>query len=53
VPEQIEFARRKDFIKPALDRGVPIVPLVAIGGQEQRCSPPAAGAPPRPPARPS
>jgi 1-acyl-sn-glycerol-3-phosphate acyltransferase len=32
--DQIEFAGRKGFIKLALDRGVPIVPVVAIGGQE-------------------
>jgi 1-acyl-sn-glycerol-3-phosphate acyltransferase len=32
--DRIEFAGRKGFIKLALDRGVPIVPVVAIGGQE-------------------
>jgi 1-acyl-sn-glycerol-3-phosphate acyltransferase len=34
VPDQIEFAGRKGFIELALDRGVAIVPVVAIGGQE-------------------
>jgi hypothetical protein len=33
VSEQIEFGGRKGFIRQALDRGVPIVPVVAIGGQ--------------------
>ena len=32
--DRIEFGGRKGFIKLALDRGVPIVPVVAIGGQE-------------------
>ncbi len=32
--DQIEFGGRKGFIKLALDEGVPIVPVVAIGGQE-------------------
>ena len=32
--DRIEFAGRKGFIKLALDEGVPIVPVVAIGGQE-------------------
>ncbi|MGE5617520.1 MAG: 1-acyl-sn-glycerol-3-phosphate acyltransferase, partial [Candidatus Woesearchaeota archaeon] len=32
--DRIEFAGRKGFIRLALDRGVPIVPVVAIGGQE-------------------
>jgi 1-acyl-sn-glycerol-3-phosphate acyltransferase len=31
---RIDFARRKGFIRLALDRGVPIVPVVTIGGQE-------------------
>ena len=31
---KVEFAGRKGFIKLALDAKVPIVPLVAIGGQE-------------------
>lgn len=31
---QIDLAGRKGFIKLALDAGVPIVPVVAIGGQE-------------------
>jgi 1-acyl-sn-glycerol-3-phosphate acyltransferase len=31
---KVDFAGRKGFIKLALDQGVPIVPLVAIGGQE-------------------
>jgi 1-acyl-sn-glycerol-3-phosphate acyltransferase len=32
--DRIEFAGRKGFIKLALDRDVPIVPVVAVGGQE-------------------
>jgi 1-acyl-sn-glycerol-3-phosphate acyltransferase len=32
--DQIEFAGRKGFIRLALERRVPIVPVVAIGGQE-------------------
>lgn len=32
--DRIEFAGRKGFIRLALQRGVPIVPVVAIGGQE-------------------
>jgi len=31
---RIDFAGRKGFIRLALDAGVPIVPVVAIGGQE-------------------
>jgi 1-acyl-sn-glycerol-3-phosphate acyltransferase len=31
---KVEFAGRKGFIKLALDADVPIVPLVAVGGQE-------------------
>jgi 1-acyl-sn-glycerol-3-phosphate acyltransferase len=31
---RVEFAGRKGFIRLALDAGVPIVPVVAIGGQE-------------------
>ena len=31
---EVGFAGRKGFIKLALDAGVPIVPLVAVGGQE-------------------
>ena len=31
---QVEFGGRKGFIRLALERGVPIVPVVAIGGQE-------------------
>lgn len=32
--DQIEFGGRKGFVRLALDEGVPIVPVVAIGGQE-------------------
>lgn len=32
--DQIEFGGRKGFIRLALEEGVPIVPVVAIGGQE-------------------
>lgn len=32
--EQIEFGGRKGFIRLALEEGVPIVPVVSIGGQE-------------------
>ena len=32
--DQIEFGGRSGFIRLALERGVPIVPVVAIGGQE-------------------
>jgi 1-acyl-sn-glycerol-3-phosphate acyltransferase len=31
---RIDFAGRKGFIRLALDAGVPVVPVVAIGGQE-------------------
>jgi 1-acyl-sn-glycerol-3-phosphate acyltransferase len=31
---QVNFARRKGFIRLALDQNVPIVPVVSIGGQE-------------------
>ncbi|MBA2764402.1 MAG: acyltransferase family protein [Thermoleophilaceae bacterium] len=31
---RVDFADRKGFIRLALDEGVPIVPLVSIGGQE-------------------
>jgi 1-acyl-sn-glycerol-3-phosphate acyltransferase len=31
---QIEFGGRKGFIRLALEEGVPIVPVVAVGGQE-------------------
>src|SRR3954452_991078 len=31
---KVDFAGRKGFIKLALDRGVPIVPIVSVGGQE-------------------
>ena len=32
--DRVEFGGRKGFIRLALERGVPIVPVVAIGGQE-------------------
>ena len=32
--DKIEFGGRKGFIKLALEHGVPIVPIVAMGGQE-------------------
>jgi 1-acyl-sn-glycerol-3-phosphate acyltransferase len=32
--DQIEFGGRKGFIRLALEKGVPIVPVVALGGQE-------------------
>src|SRR5207247_9390064 len=32
VSEQIEFVGRKVFIRLAFDRGVPVVPVVAVGG---------------------
>ena len=32
--DRIEFGGRKGFIRLALERDVPIVPVVAIGGQE-------------------
>ncbi len=31
---RIDFAGRKGFVRLALDKGVPIVPVVSIGGQE-------------------
>jgi 1-acyl-sn-glycerol-3-phosphate acyltransferase len=31
---RVDFDRRKGFIRLALDRGVPLVPVVSIGGQE-------------------
>ncbi|MEB3070542.1 lysophospholipid acyltransferase family protein [[Mycobacterium] vasticus] len=32
---KIDFAGRKGYVRTALDAGVPIVPVVSIGGQEQ------------------
>jgi 1-acyl-sn-glycerol-3-phosphate acyltransferase len=32
--DRVDFAGRKGFIRLALDAGVPLVPVVAIGGQE-------------------
>src|SRR3954468_11091941 len=32
--DRVEFAGRKGFVRLALDEGVPIVPVVSIGGQE-------------------
>src|SRR3954451_9358716 len=31
---RVDFAGRKGFIRPALDEDVPLVPVVAVGGQE-------------------
>ena len=31
---RIDFGRRKGFLRLALERGVPVVPVVSIGGQE-------------------
>ena len=31
---RIDFAGRRGFVKLALDAGVPIVPVVSVGGQE-------------------
>lgn len=32
--DQIDFAHRTGFVKLALEEGIPVVPVVAIGGQE-------------------
>ncbi len=32
--DRVEFGGRKGFIRLAMERGVPVVPVVAIGGQE-------------------
>src|SRR5438270_349465 len=32
--DQVDFAHRTGFVRLALEHGVPVVPVVAIGGQE-------------------
>src|SRR5256714_14455148 len=51
---RVDFGGRKGYIRLALEEGVPIVPVVAIGGEGPALFPsPRAGLPPLPPAHPA